>query len=74
MSVYVAVVKDPFARLEEASVLTGTLEQVLAQLVEMEYVSAEAVSGELAFRDGACSIPSDSGFAEGGLDIVVFEP
>lgn len=35
---YVAVVKDPFSRLEDASVFTGSsLEEVLADLVEMEW-------------------------------------
>lgn len=66
---YVAVVKDPFSRLEDASVFTGSsLEEVLADLVEMEWVTADQVA-ELTFKDGTCVVPVD-----GGMDVVVFEP
>lgn len=67
MSSYVAVVKDPFERLEEAIVFSGTLEQVLAELVEHEWISSDV--SELTFREGRCTIPVDE-----GVDIVVFEP
>lgn len=68
MSTYVAVVKDPFGRLSEASVFSGTLAQVVEQLVECEYVTREAVR-DLEFHEGSCVFPSDS-----GLDVVIFAP
>lgn len=68
MSCYVAVAKDPFDRLEKAAVFSGPLEKVLADLVELEYVTADAVV-DLRFHDGSCVLPS-----EGGIELVIFEP
>lgn len=68
MSCYVAVAKDPFDRLEKAAVFSGPLEKVLADLVALEYVTADAVV-DLRFHDGSCVVP-----CEGGLELVIFEP
>lgn len=46
----------------------SSLEEVLADLVEMEWVTADQVA-ELTFKDGTCVVPVD-----GGMDVVVFEP
>lgn len=68
MSQYVAVVKDSYARLSKSSLFVGTLEQVLAQLVEHEWISPDQGHGELKFHEGACALHSETDY-----EVAIFE-